>query len=84
MSHVLILSLQHNASQPTNVPWQQRQNNSKGDVNDHQVVPSQSSTPRASTKASNEYFSVVDQIRKTNLNIYMWDIVATPSQKRLL
>ena len=54
-------------------------------MNDPQAVPSQPSTSRASTKASNASFSVVDQMRKTNVNISMWDAMATiPSQKRLL
>lgn len=54
-------------------------------MNDPQAVSSQPSTSRASTKASNASFSVVDQMRKTNVNISMWDVVATiPSQKRLL
>lgn len=54
-------------------------------MNNPQVVPPQASTSRASIKTSNVSFSVVDQMRKTNVNISMWDVVATiPSQKRLL
>ena len=41
--------------------------------------------PKASTKAHNAPFSVVEQMKKTNVNIPMWDVVATiPMQRRLL
>jgi hypothetical protein len=79
---------QHNATQPTNASQQQRKNDSRGDVGVPQVVPSQPSThetPKVSTKAPNASLGVVDQMKKTNVNISMWDVVSTiPSQKRLL
>lgn len=50
-------------------------------MNDPQAVPSQPSTSRASTKKYNASFSVVEKIKKINVNISMWDVVATiPSQ----
>ena len=85
VSHAQTISQQHNTKQPTNFPWKKRQDESKGDVNEPQVVPSQPSTSRASTKASNASFSVVDKMRKKNVKISMWDFVATiPSQMKLL
>ena len=54
-------------------------------MNNPKVVPPQDPTSRASTKKYNASFSVVDQIKKTNVNICMLDFVATiPSQKKLL
>ena len=46
-------------------------------MNNPQVVTSQASASKASTKTSNASFSVLDQMRKTNVNISMWDVVAT-------
>ena len=41
--------------------------------------------PKASTKAPNASFSVVELMKKRNINISMWNVVATiPMQKRLL
>ena len=54
-------------------------------MNNPQVVPPQAYTYRASTKTSNASFGVVDQMTKANVNISMWDVVASiPSQKKLL
>ena len=72
----------------SNAFQQQRQNNGKKGVSDPPVVPSQPPTsvaPKASTKVPTRPFSVVEQMKKTNVNISMWDVVATiPMQKRLL
>ena len=57
-------------------------------MNSPQVIPSQPPihvAPKASTRAHNTSFNVVDQMKKTNVNISMWDVVATiPIQKKLL
>ena len=51
-------------------------------------MPSQpliNAAPKDSTKISNAPFNVVEHMKKTNVNISMWDVVATiPMQKRLL
>ena len=80
--------VQTTANQQENTFQQQRQNNNRKDASDPQIVPSQplvNAAPKASTKVSNAPFNVVEQMKKTNVNILMWDAVATiPMQKRLL
>ena len=53
-----------------------------------QVVPSQPPThvvPKASTRVANASFSVVEKMKKKNVNISMWDAIATiPMQNRPL
>jgi hypothetical protein len=60
----------------------------KKDATDPQIVPSQPLTnaaPKVSTKVSNAPFNVVEKMKKTNVNISMWDAIATiPIQRRLL
>ena len=67
---------------------QQKQSNSRGDTNDPKVIPTQPPThaaPKASTITPNASFNVVEKMKKTNVNISMWDVVAiVPMQKRLL
>jgi hypothetical protein len=81
-SHVQVVNDQSNTLQ------QQRKNNGRKDISDPQVVPSQSPTivaPKASAKVSNTPFNVVKKMKKTNVNISMWDVVTTiPMQNRLL
>lgn len=76
------------ASQQANTFQQQRQDDRRKDVSDPQVVPSQplsNTAPRVPTKVSSAPFSVVEQMKKTNVNISMWDVVPTiPMQKKLL
>lgn len=66
----------------------QRHNSNREDVNSPQVIPYQPpihTTPKTSTRAPNASFSVEEKLKKTNVNIFMWDVVVTmPMQKRLL
>lgn len=79
---------QHNAKKLANSSQQQRHNYSREGVNDPQVVPSQLPThaaPKFPAKAPNASFSVVEKMKRKNVNISMWNFVATiPSQKKLL
>ena len=74
MPHVKVVNDQSNTFQ------QQRGNNGRKDVSDPSVVPSQpptSASPKASTKGSTMSFSVVEKMKKTNVNMSMWDFFAT-------
>ena len=57
-------------------------------MNGPQVIPTQPPThavPKASAKAPNASFNVVEQMKKKNVHISMWDVITTiPMQKRLL
>lgn len=71
----------------SNTLQQQRQNNSRKDVSDPHVVPSQSATnaaPKVSTKLPTMPFSVVEKMKKTNVNISMWDAISTISMQKWL
>ena len=67
---------------------QQKRNDGRKNVSDPLVVPSQRPTreaPKDSTKVPTMPFRVVEQMKKKNVNISMWDFVAAiPMQKKLL
>jgi hypothetical protein len=82
------ISHEQETNDQSNTFHQQRQNHGKKDASDPQVTPSQPPTivaHKASTKEPTMPFNMVEKMKKTNVNISMWDFVATiPMQKRLL
>ena len=78
--HTLVTSAQ------PGVITQQRQRMNNFRMNGSQVDPIQTSTsiaPIAPNKLVNTPLNIMEKIKKTNVSIPMWDVLAIPSQREL-